>query len=119
MSVSRPDDLAALCFRRVPHDVVDRDVVFAALWHLLVEYAKRGLPIEGRTIRHTHLGKRCSLRRADFNAALAELRSGGLIGAVDNGYCLTGLGYEAVRELVDVGRSIELAMEFPRFGGHG
>jgi hypothetical protein len=104
-----PDELAALCFRRVPRDVIDRDVVLAALWHLLVEYAKRGLSIDGRTVRHTHLGKRAGLRKADFNAALGELRRDGLIGGADNGYCLTRRGYGAVRELVDVDRSIELA----------
>lgn len=103
------NDLAVLCFRRVPEDVVDRDVVLAALWHLLIEYAKRGLSIEDRTVRHTHLGKRAGLRKADFNAALAELRRDGLIGGADNGYCLTGRGHSAVRELVDVDRSIEMA----------
>jgi hypothetical protein len=101
--------LATLCFRRVPDDVFDRSVVLAALWHLLVEYAKRGLSIEGRTIRHTHLGKRAGLRKADFNAALEELRRDRLIGGADNGYCLTALGYKVVCELVDVDLSIELA----------
>lgn len=101
-----PSDLASLCFRRVPSDVVDRDVVLAALWHLLLEYAKLGLSIEGRTIRHTHLGKRAGLRKADFKA---ELRHDGLIGGADNGYCLTRRGYGAVRELVDADWSIALA----------
>jgi hypothetical protein len=109
MATDHPPDLAALCFRRVPADVVDRDVVLAALWNLLIEYAKRDFSIEGRTVRHTHLGKRAGLRKADFNAALAELRRDRLIGGADNGYCLTRLGYRAVRELVDVDRSIQLA----------
>jgi hypothetical protein len=26
------------------------------LSHLLLEHAKRNLPVEGRTLRHTHLG---------------------------------------------------------------
>lgn len=104
-----PDDLAAMCFRRVPHDVVGRDVVLAALWHVLVDYAKRGFPIEGRAVRHTHLGKRAGLRAADFRTAIAELEHERLIGRADNSYCLTPRGQEAVRELVDVDRSIELA----------
>lgn len=106
---SDPNNLATLCFRRVPEDVKDRDVVLAALWHLLIEYAKNELPIAGRTIRHTHLGKRAGLRRADFNAALAELRCDGLIGGAENGYCLTPRGYMAVRDLLDVDRTIQLA----------
>jgi DNA-binding GntR family transcriptional regulator len=103
------DELVELCFRRVPEDVVARDVVLAALWHLLVKCAQLGLSIEGRTIRHTHLGQRAGLHRTDFRAALAELEQDGLIGKSNNGYCLTRLGYAAVRELVDVDRSIELA----------
>jgi hypothetical protein len=104
-----PDALTALCFRRVPHDVVNRDVVLAALWQLLVEHAQLGLAIAGRTIRHTHLGKRSGLRATDFRAALAELQRDGLIGSGNNGYCLTSGGYQAVHELVDVDRTIELA----------
>jgi DNA-binding GntR family transcriptional regulator len=104
-----PDDLVALCFRRVPDDVIGSDVVLAALWHLLVEHAKRELSVGGRTIRHTHLGKRAGLHKADFRAALAELERDGLIGRANNGYCLTRRGFAAVRELVDVDRSIELA----------
>lgn len=102
-------ELVALCFRRVPHDVVPRDVVLAALWHLLVKCAQLGLSVEGRTIRHTHLGQRAGLHRADFRAALGELEQDGLIGKENNGYCLTRHGFAAVRELVDVDRSIELA----------
>jgi len=104
-----PGDFAALCFRRVPDDVVGRDVVVAALWHLLVEHAQRELCVAGRTIRHTHLGKRSGLHKADFRTALIELERDGLIGRANNGYCLTRRGYAAVRELVDVDRSIELA----------
>ncbi len=103
------DELAGLCFRRVPADVVGRDVVLAALWSLLVEFAKRGLSIEGRTVRHTHLGKRAGLRRPDFGTALAELRADGLIGGADNGYCLTPRGFAAVRGIVDIERTIEVA----------
>lgn len=103
------DELAAMCFRRVPDDVVGRDVVLAALWNLLLEYAKRDFPIEGRAIRHTHLGKRAGLRAADFRAALAELEREGIISRVYNSYCLTRKGYRAVREVVDVDRSIALA----------
>jgi hypothetical protein len=103
------EELATMCFRRVPDDVVGRDVVLAALWHLLLECAKRGIPIEGRTIRHTHLGKRAGLRGPDFRAAVAELEHDGLIGRAANGYCLTPRGYVAVRQIVDVGHTIELA----------
>jgi len=110
MAISvNPDDLVAMCFRHVPDDVVGRDVVLAALWHLLVEHAQRKLSIEGRTIRHTHLGQRAGLHRSDFRAALVELEHDGLIGRANNGYCLTRRGFAAVRELVDVDRSIELA----------
>ncbi len=109
MTRVEPDDLVALCFRRVPADVAGRDVVLAALWHLLVEHAKRGLSVEGRTIRHTHLGQRAGLHRTDFRAALVELKRDGLIGRASNGYCLTPRGYAAVGELVGVERSIELA----------
>jgi predicted transcriptional regulator len=106
-----PDELAALCFCRVPRDVVDRDVVLAALWHLLVEYAKRELPITGRSIRHTHLGKHSGLRSTDFRAALAQLEREHLILRSQNGYCMTPRGFEAVREIVDVDRSIEIAKQ--------
>lgn len=108
-SPAATEDVAALCFRRVPDDVVDRDVVLAALWNLLVEHAKRRLPIEGRTIRHTHLGKRSGLRATDFRAAVAQLQREGLVGGAQNGYCLTRRGFAAVREIVDVDRSIEIA----------
>lgn len=103
------DQLAELCFKRVPDDVVGRDVVLAALWHLTLEFAKRRLPIEGRMIRHTHLGKRAGLRAHDFRAAIAELQRDGLIGAADNGYCLTRPGFAAVREIINVDRTIEIA----------
>jgi hypothetical protein len=106
-----PEELATLCFRRVPGDVVDRDVVLAALWSLLVEFAKRDLPITGRSVRQTHLGKRAGLRRADFRAALAMLEREHIVGRSENGYCLAPRGYAAVREVVDVDRSIELARE--------
>jgi predicted transcriptional regulator len=106
-----PDDLVAMCFRRVPDDVVGRDVVLAALWHLLVEHAQRGLPIEGRTIRHTHLGQRAGIHKTDFRAALIALEHDGLIGRANNGYCLTRRGFAAVRELLDVDRTIELARQ--------
>lgn len=109
MLIDDANDLAALCFRRVPGDVVDRDVVLAAFWHLLVEYAKRGLPIEGRAVRHPHLGKRSGLRATDFRAALADLLQDGLISRSENGYCLTPRGFAAVRKLLDVDRSIEVA----------
>lgn len=102
-------DLASMCFRRVPDDVNDRDVVLAAIWHLLIEYAGCGLPIEGRTVRHTHLGKRAGLRGKDFNAALRELERDRLIGSANNGYCLTPGGFATVRRVIDVDRSIELA----------
>jgi hypothetical protein len=39
------DTLAARCFRHVPRDVAARDVP-AALWHLLLEYAKKELTKE-------------------------------------------------------------------------
>ncbi len=99
----------ALCFRRVPDDVCARDVVLAALWQLLVEHAQRGLSVTGRAIRHTHLGQRAGLHRSDLKAALAELERDGLIGRADNGYCLSPRGFAAVREAVDVDRSIALA----------
>jgi len=41
---------------RVPGDVMGRDVALAALWHLLVEHARRGLLVEDRTVRHTLSG---------------------------------------------------------------
>jgi predicted transcriptional regulator len=103
------DNMAMLCFRRVPRDVVARDVVLAALWHLLLEHAKRELPVEGRAVRYTHLGPRAGLHRADLKAALAELEHDGLIGRSNNSYCLTRRGHVAVRELIDVDHTIELA----------
>ncbi len=98
-----------MCFRRVPEDVVGRDVVLAALWNLLIEFAKRGFSIEGRSVRHTHLGKRAGLRGTDFRSALAELEHDGLVSRVANGYCLTRRGYREVRNIVDVDRSIAIA----------
>jgi hypothetical protein len=102
-------ELATLCFRRVPDDVDGRDVVLAHLWQLLIEHAQRGLPVAGRTIRHTHLGRRAGLRGTDFRTALAELQQEGLIGKANNGYCLTSRGFVAVRDLLDVDHSIALA----------
>src|SRR4029077_13450377 len=86
------DSLAAMCFRRVPKDVVARDVVLAALWHLYLKAAQAGLKVEGRTFRHSLLGKRAGLSARDYRAALEELQGDGLIGKANNGYCLTPRG---------------------------
>jgi predicted transcriptional regulator len=105
-----PDALAELCFRRVPTDVVPRDVILAALWHLYVKAAALDLPIDGdRTFRHTLLGKRSGLPASTYRATLRELAGEGLIGEARNGYCLTRRGFAAVREIVDTEHSIELA----------
>lgn len=103
------DELAAMCFRRVPSDVVPRDVILAALWHLYCEAAAKEHLIEGRTFRHTLLGKRAGLPARDYRAGLEELRREGLVGGANNGYCLTPKGFMAAGRLIDVERAIGLA----------
>jgi hypothetical protein len=97
--------LAEMCFRRVPGDIVDRDVVLAALWHLHLAALRGGFAVSsGRTFRHTLLGARCGLRATDFRAALNELQRDGLIFSALNRHGLTRRGFQAVAEIVDIDR---------------
>ena len=105
------DQLAALCFTRVPPDVVPRDVVLAALWQLCVRAARLGFDTHpDRTFLHTLLGERSGLARAAFRTAVADLERDGLIFKDRNGYGLTKRkGFAAVREVVDVDKRITVA----------
>jgi hypothetical protein len=104
-------DLADPCFHRVPTDVVARDVVLAAIWHLYVAAAVAGLPTRpDRTFRHTLLGKRCGLAGKNYRAALAQLEDEGLLVRGLNSWRLTKpRGFAAVQEIVDTERSIKIA----------
>jgi hypothetical protein len=96
--------------RRVPTDVVPRDVVLAALWHLYVKSAQDGFPARpDRTFRHTLLGKRAGLDKTQYRAAIHELLGDGLIFEERNGYGLTRRGFSVVREIVDADHTLELA----------
>lgn len=98
-----------MCFGGVPEDVSRRDVVLAALWHLTVKAAQLGLPVDGRTFRHTLVGQRAGIRSAEYREALKELLDDGLITQARNGYGLTRRGFAAVREIVDVDHTIAIA----------
>ncbi|MGO9488245.1 MAG: hypothetical protein ACLQBB_04355 [Solirubrobacteraceae bacterium] len=63
-----PDALAELCFRRVPTDVVPRDVIVAALWSLYVKALLQGLETQGGPS-----GIHCSGRDAGSTRPSSEL----------------------------------------------
>jgi hypothetical protein len=97
-----PEQLARLCFRRTPHDVVDRDVVLAALWHLHRRSAEIDLPA-GSPHRAGLLGRDTGLRAHDYRAALAELVKDGLVTRDCRGVSLTRRGFAACLDIIDVG----------------
>lgn len=102
--------LAAMCFTRVPADIVGPDVVLAALWHLYVKGARDGLPTRpDRTFRHTLVGQRSGLGATQFRAAIGQLQREGKIFEERNGYGLTRHGFGAVRRIVDIDRTIAVA----------
>ena len=101
-----PQDLGRLCFRKTPNDVIDRDVVLAALWHL----HRRAVEIGGRvdsTFKSRHLGQAAGLRTTDYRAALDELVAAGQVHQDPRGMVsMTSAGYRAARGIIDVDRAL-------------
>jgi len=100
-----------LRFSRVPADIVARDVVPQAPWHL-VQTAHAGLPARAdRTFQHTPLVQRSGVGASTFWAALRELLRQALTFSTPTGHRFTPPDMSADRQSVDGERHLEIAAE--------